>query len=126
MHTRYNQKTNSKKSGIELMIKEIQKISKEMVTLNDNVYGAILSAEDLQILENNIIIIKSVQKNINSLIDKAFFISSTNTDQLIISLTKIYQLLSQQAIAVEAITALSDKFICNYREEWNIIQKNVA
>ena len=108
------------------MIKEIQEISKAMITLNDRVYRAILSTEELHILKSNLTIIESIKNDINHLLEETSFISSTNTEQLITILTKIHQLLSQQAIAVESIATLTDKFIRNYREEWNIIQKNIA
>ena len=80
----------------------------------------------MHILKNNLTTIESTKNDINNLLDEASLLSSTNTEQLITILTKIHRLLPQQATAVESIATLTDKFICNYRKEWDIIQKNLA
>jgi hypothetical protein len=108
------------------MIKEIEQISHEMIKLNAQVYGAILSETDLKALEKSLIKIKSSQDNINNLLHEASLISITNTNELIKIVTKIHQLLTDLGTSVETIYELSDKFVCNYRDEWNIVKTNQA
>ncbi len=108
------------------MIKEIQQISQEMLTLNSQVYGAILSEKDLTTLEEALIKIKLIQEGINNLLDKTFLISSANTKESTEIVTKIYELLAELGTIIETIKEFSRKFVCNYREEWNIINTNQA
>jgi hypothetical protein len=69
---------------------------------------------------------KSIRSVMDNLLDEVFLVSPMNADHLIKILSKVHQLLSQQSTAAETIAALADKFVCNYREEWDIVQKNVA
>lgn len=108
------------------MIKEIQQISQEMLTLNSQIYGAILSEKDLIALEEVLIKIKLLQENINSILDQASLISMTDTKKSNAMVTKLYELLTELGIMVEKVYDFSDKFVCNYREEWNIIKTNQA
>ena len=108
------------------MIKEIQQISQEMLTLNSQVYGAILAEKDLIILEEALIKINLIQKGINTLLDEASLISVADTKKSTAVVTKIYELLAELGTTVEIIHSLSTKFVCNYREEWNIIKTNQA
>lgn len=108
------------------MIKEIQQISQEMLTLNSQVYGAILSEKDLNLLKEALIKIKFIQENVNNLLDQASLISMTDTKELPNSVTKMYELLTELGTTVEVIYELSSKFVCNYREEWNILKTNQA
>jgi hypothetical protein len=108
------------------MIKEIEEIAKEMIALNNQVYGTIIPTEELYILKKNLITIKSIQKNINRLLIESSFFSATDKDQIIVILIKIHQLLSQLAITIENIATLMNKFVCDYDKKWNIVQKNIA
>ena len=108
------------------MIKEIEQIARAMLTLNSQVYGAILSEKDLKTLEKALIKIKSSQDNINNLLHEASLISITNTNESIQIVTKIHQLLTKLGTSTEKIYTLLDKFVCHYREEWNIIKTNQA
>lgn len=107
------------------MIKEIQQISNKMIILNSQVYNAILSKEDLNLLKNALTNIQSIQNDINFLLDKTSFIASTEIKSSKI-LINIHQLLSQLGIEINTIYTLMDKFVCNFREEWHIIHQNQA
>jgi uncharacterized Fe-S cluster-containing MiaB family protein len=108
------------------MIKEIQEIIEEMITLNNRVYGAILSTQDLQVLANSIDIMKNIQKVMDHLFLESKYIPNSDLNQLIKVLSNIHELASQLEIAIDQIYALSTKFIGNYEKEWEIIHKNVA
>jgi|GEM_PF-5040464 len=108
------------------MIKEIEQISHELITLNNQVYGAILSEKDLCTLKNALTTIQCIQNNINNLLHKASAISITDTSETREVLSKIHQLLTELGTTVETIEALSSKFVCNYRDEWNILKNNQA
>ncbi|HSC25221.1 MAG TPA: hypothetical protein VLB80_03345 [Candidatus Babeliales bacterium] len=108
------------------MIKEIEQISQELVILNSQVYGAILSEKDLILLEEALVKIKFIQENINNLLEQASLTSITNTKGLTNIVTKIYELLTELGITFETIHELLRKFVCNYEEEWNIIKTNHA
>lgn len=108
------------------MIKEIKEISQEMIELNSQVYGTILSKKDLKKLEQALIGIQLNQNNINNLLREASLTSTSNPNELITIITNIHQSLYQLGIFTEKIYTLLDKFVCNYREEWNIIKTNQA
>jgi hypothetical protein len=108
------------------MINEIEQIAHEMIRLNSQVYDAILSEKDLNILENALINIEYIQNNINNLLHETSLISATNTNESIQIVTKIHQLLTELGTTVEIIHELSSKFVCNYRYEWNLIKTNQA
>lgn len=108
------------------MIKEIQQLSRELIILNSQVYGAILSEKDLNLLEEALIKINFIQENINNLVSQASLISIANTKELTEIVTKIYDLLTELGTTVGTIEELSSKFVCNYRDEWNILKKNQA
>lgn len=108
------------------MIKEIQQISQELIILNSQVYGAILSEKDLTTLEEALIKIKLIKENINNLLDETSLISVADTKKSTETATKIYELLAELGTIVETIKEFSRKFVCNYREEWSIIKTNQA
>ena len=108
------------------MIKEIQEITKKMMFLNTLVHGAILSEEDLYVLENAIMAMSKIQNEVNCLLHNASLIPITNTNELTIILTKIHQLFSQLAVAIDIVYTLSIKFVRNYEEEWDAVRKNTA
>jgi hypothetical protein len=108
------------------MIKKIQQIAQEMIKLNSQVYDTVLSKKDLKKLEQALITIQLNQNNINNLLHEASLIPITNSHELIKIITNIHQSLSQLGTSAEQIYALLDKFVCNYREEWNIIKTNQA
>ena len=108
------------------MIREIQEIAKEMIVLNALAHGTILSIEDLYVLENAIIAMSQIQKDVNHLLHSASLTPITNTQESMIILINFHQLLSQLAIAIDQIYILSIKFVRNYRDEWDIVQKNMA
>ena len=108
------------------MINEIEQISHAMITLNSQVYGAILSEKDLNLLEKDLIKIKFIQENINDLLHQSSLISIANTKELTEIVTKIYELLAELGTTFETIHEFLRKFVCNYEEEWNIINTNQA
>ncbi|HSC25223.1 MAG TPA: lipoate protein ligase C-terminal domain-containing protein [Candidatus Babeliales bacterium] len=108
------------------MIKEIKEISQEMIKLNSQVYGTILSKKDLKKIKEALIGIQLNQNNINKLLQEASFTSTSNPNELITIITNIHQSLYQLGIFTEKIYTLLDKFVCNYREEWNITKINQA
>jgi hypothetical protein len=107
------------------MIKEIEQIANAMITLNSQVYGAILSEKDLNILEKSLRKIKSIQNHIHNLLQESSLVSVTNDNDLK-EITNIHKLLIELGTAAEEIEELSSKFVCNYEEEWNIIKTNQA
>jgi len=108
------------------MIKEIHKITNRLVDLNLLIHKEIFSPKDLLILENALKSIIIIKKDINSLLQTASLIPVENTNALVTILTKISNLLSIQAVAINEISALSVNLIRNYREKWEIIQKNIS
>ena len=69
----------------------MQQISQEMLTLNSQVYGAILSEKDLNLLKAALIKIKFIQENVNNLLDQASLISMTDTKKSNEVVTKLYE-----------------------------------
>jgi hypothetical protein len=106
------------------MIKEIEQISREMLTLNSQVYGAILSEKDLIWLEKALVKIRFIKETFNNILEQASLTFTTNTKESTIAVTKIYELLTELDAIFNKMEELSSKFVCNYREEWNIINKN--
>jgi len=107
------------------MIKEIRQISQELMILNSQAYGAILSEKDLNLLEGALIKIKFIQGDINNLLNQTSLTSIENTESINV-VTKLYELLTELNDMVKKIEELSNKFVCQYREEWNIIKTNQA
>lgn len=108
------------------MINEIQKISQELITLNSQVYDTILSEKNLNLLQESLIKINFIQENINNLLHQSSLISITSTKELTEIITKIYKLLTELGKTVETIEELSSRFVCHYRDEWNITKTNQA
>lgn len=106
------------------MFKEIQAISQEIITLNSQVHGTVLSTKNLLSLKKNWANIELIKKNINHLLDEISLTSETNTDEILRLLSQTKQLVSQLGKSIEKIHALMDKLVCNYRDQWEKIHRN--
>lgn len=105
------------------MIREIQEVAKEMISLNYLAHGKILSIEDLHIIENAIKAMDLLQADIKNLLKEASFYAIADAHQSIEVFAKIHKLLSLLAVAIDEIYTISIKLVCNYREEWDAMQK---
>jgi hypothetical protein len=108
------------------MIKEIKEISEMVIALNNNIYGALLSEKEVYFLKKNMYEIVSIQKNMHEILTSASCIAMIEKDRLVIILTEINELLSDLIIATESIAMVVNKFVCNYRNEYESFQSNRA